>query len=184
MPERDGKLEEWEKHKTPKGVAEYMRDEGRSVGRKYETHGDVWQASDATVQTGLLHLILDKLELDKLEQMQKRADPMEGHREWLEHWHPRVTKAIAEHEKHRKRLVAMFGEEAKLGADMRNYFDIHRSSRLYRRDTAEHYRAFERLELKLKRMRSVRKPEDVSNLDGIGQKKALQILQKMQAKSM
>jgi len=179
MPERNEKLYEWEKHKTPKGVAEYMRDQGRTVGRKYETHGDVWQANDAIVQTGLLHLILDKLE-----QMQERSDPMEGHQEWLEHWHGRVTKAVAEHEKQKARLLVMFGADANLGADLRNYFDVHRSSRLYRRDSTNHLQAFERLEEKIKRMRSVRKPEDVENLEGIGEKKALKILQKMQTKSM
>ena len=173
MPERNEELEEWQKHKTPRDVARYMRDRAHSVGSRYETHEDVWQASDAIVQTGLLHLILDILEQD-------RFDPMDRHRRWLSYWHPEVTKAIAAHERHRKRLVAMFGEEVNLGMDMDNHLDIHHSSQLYRLDTEVHRRKFQDLESKLKRMRSVRKPEDVSNLNGIGKKKAVEILQKMQ----
>ena len=174
MSNRDEKLWAWEKHKTPRDVAQYFRSEGSGVGREYNTHGDVWAASEAIVQTGLLHLILDKLE-----EMQKPKDLMKRHPVWLEIWHPLVTKEVAEFEKHRKRLTNMFGGEADLGCDMSNCFDVHYSSDLYLQGGDRHKQRYESFKKQLMRLKSVRKPEDVINLEGIGKKKAAQILEKM-----
>ena len=70
-----------ESHKTPRQVANYMRATGARIGRKYKTHGDVWDDSKS-LEIGLLHLILDQLEYMD-EKTSIIPDPLEIHRIWL-----------------------------------------------------------------------------------------------------
>lgn len=148
-----------------------MREEGWNVGHDYETHGDIWDADSDTVQIGLLHLILDRLM-----EMGERPDPLERHSVWLKNYRSKASETIEEHEKQRARLVAMFGPDANLGSDVNNEFDIHRLARSYRASDDNYRRKMDCLEGKIERMKSVRKPKDVTNLEGIGPHKASRIL--------
>ena len=172
MSERNQELPESQQHKTPTPLAEYMRSVGAEVGREYKTHGEIWDADPQLMQIGLLHLILDELE-----DMQKTEDPMEGHAYWLNHIRDNVEKLNREHATQLLRLLLMFGADAKLGSDMENGFDIHKSSQVFRRNRWRHSVEMTDLEKKVKRLKSVCNPEDVVNLHGIGKKTALKLLQ-------
>lgn len=172
------RIDELGSHMTPKQVALYMRDEGYTVGRKYETHGNVWDEREEVVQTGLLHLILDAIE-----DTQPQPSVLDAHQDWLIMWYPYVAKAIAEHEEQRRRLVAMFGDDAYLGPDATNFRDIHCFSMVYRTDPERHQNDLNELERKTKRMKKVLKPEHITRLHGIGEARASRILGKLQAKS-
>jgi len=181
MPDRNDKFRDWERHKTPRDVAKYMRSDGYGIGRPYETHGDVWDVNKDVLQIGLLHLILD--ELEKISNRLDKADPMDGHRRWLADYRQYVIELNSQHKQERDRLFKMFGSNVFLGSDVRNDFDIHRSSRLYRIDIIQHCQEAYDLIAKIKRMKSVKKPEDAINLRGVGKKSVAYLLRNMPAKS-
>lgn len=183
MTRHDDDLKEDEKHKTARDLALYMRNEGKYVGRHYAKHSEIWNVPEDRVQTGLLHLILDTLEemVETDQCTRSKRDPLDIHRDFLNDYYRVAMELFSEYEKQRMRLIAMFGEDIDLGHDMHNNLDIHEISRLYResryRSECIHY-----LGRKISRLKSVRKPEDVSNLYGIGKKKSMRILQKLKAR--
>lgn len=181
MPDRDEKFEGWQRHKTPRDVARYMRSGGAGIGRNYETHGNVWDVDNDILQTGLLHLILD--ELEKVSKQLDQEDPMDEHRRWLNNYRQDVIKLNNQHKQERDRLFKMFGPNVFLGSDVRNNFDMHRSSRLYRMNSVRHSREYNDLVAKIKRMKSVKKPKDAINLCGVGKKSVAILLGKLPAKS-
>jgi len=167
-------LSDYERVRTPRDVARYARN--WNLGKEYRTHGDVWSAGESIVQTGLLHLILDEL------QKEPEPDPLIKHREWLKCYYPYVSSLFKEHEKQRRRLAVMFGEGARLGRDASIYPDISMFSAMYRRDRQDHYESIESIKRKISRMKSVKKPKDVTNLAGIGKKTAEKLISNMQSK--
>ena len=168
--EREDELPLWEQHKSPAKVARYMRDEGRVVGRTYKTHGDVWNVEHSLVQVGLLHLILDELELIR----EGKEDPLEEHIEWLEYWKPIIDKLLVKHRRQKERLIAMFHTE-ELGKDLRHH-NINLFSCVYRADRARHRDMVDLLREKVERMASVKSVEQIINLKGIGKKTAAKII--------
>jgi hypothetical protein len=172
---RDDIIPLWGQHKSPRDIALYMRSVGDRVGKEYKTHGEVWDA-DSALKTGLLHLILDKLESSN-----QTDEALRGHREWLTVWHKKILKMVAMHQKERDRLVKMFGHD-KIGPDMNNHFTVHESSLAFRTHRRRHFGRCRDLAAKVKRMRSVRKPEDAANLDSIGKKRTEQLLAKLKTK--
>ena len=159
---RNRTLYDFEKHKTPRDVAEYFRYEGRKIGKEYATHGDVWDVKDSVVQTGLLHLILDELK-------KTPTDPLDNHDVWVRKEGIKCLKLIKTHERESSRLIKMFGTK-NLGHDLVNRSDIHYLSKLFRSDRPVYHKRIMFLKEKIARLKSVKKPDDVINLEGIGKK--------------
>ena len=170
--ERDQSLPYYRRHMTPRDVAEYMRTTGSDIGREYKTHGDVWDADDATLKTGLLHLILDELQ-----RLNCSSDELlRRHALWLKHFRQDLACLIAKYDKERYRLVRMFKTD-KLGPDMKNEFTLLNASQIFRSENRREYREWlTDLESKYERLRSVKRPEDIKNLRGVGKKKAAQLI--------
>lgn len=192
MARHDDKLKEDRKHLTDRGLASYMRNEGKLAGNYYGNNHEIWNAPRERLQTGLLHLILDRLEqIEELarkneEHKKPKPSPLDIHREFLNVHYPKVLKVSKKHAKERKRLIAMFGEDVDLGSDMDISFDIHDMAQYFRgnyfRGNREGYWVFKAIIMKVNRLKSVRKPEDVSNLHGIGKMRSMRILQQLRAK--
>jgi hypothetical protein len=128
------------------------------------------------MQIGLLHLILDEL------QKEAEPDPLIEHREWLRWWHPRICYLLEQHEKQRLRLVTMFGEDARLGRDVQVNVSLSWFSRAYRIDMESHHDEVDLIRQKISRMKSVKKPKHITNLDGIGKKTAEKLISNIQNK--
>ena len=182
--ERHDKLFFFEKHKTPKDVARFMRKEGKGVGREYETHGDVWDASDSLLQVGLLHLILDRLD-EISNHLTSPKDQLEIHRQWIRNgMHEASIEVIKDYKKELTR-ISKFCDLELLGKDARSTIDIHDLSKEFRssNDWVKRTRSFEKLKDLTGRLRYVRSLDDITRLDGIGKIKASKIRQIMIAKN-
>ena len=77
--ERDTEIPTDNRHKTPREIAQYLHDLDLRIGKKYKTYGDLWSVPDGTLQIGLLHLILDSLEVIQDKLSDKPLDMMAGH---------------------------------------------------------------------------------------------------------
>lgn len=194
MIKHDTKLPACSRHKTPKDVAEYMRSEGRRVGRIYETHGSVWGAPDDLQQVGLLHLVVDRLEEINKVLCKKPLDMLAGQSAWLLRFHSRAVEAIAEHKRQCDR-IAKFCDIELLRGDAEQGKSIHDLSREYRLSFAKHewlavfecgkyyqHNGIIDIESKTKRLRSVKSLNDIEKLRGIGYRTGLKIREKMRMK--
>lgn len=174
MGRAEDKLEDYEQHKTPKQVAQYMRTIGRGVGRKYTTHGSVWNVSDQVLQIGLLHLLLDELELLNNKAKKEAVNDRKRQR-WLRDWHPKVTSLLANIKQQEKRLSEMFGTNFPRPCYW-SRLDIHDFSEYFHEDFDWFSKCLKMQESRLARLKSVKKPEDVINLHGIGKKTAEKLI--------
>lgn len=155
------------RHLTPSGVALYMRGEGAAVGRSYNTHGDIWDDKKETVQTGLLHLILDELKEFKA---QKKCR-LQTHRLWLECHRERDFKLMSQSIKHIERVKELLGGQTPgrdfftLGLEIEDYY------RSFCNQNGHYWtRLIPTVRGRLDRMKSVKCMADVILLDGVGQK--------------
>lgn len=178
MPSRDEEIPVDARHMSASDIATYMRTDGKRLGREYKTHGEIWDVDKDVVQIGLLHLILDELQKDKA-----ARDPMDAHATWLTQWRPEMLIILESFEAQRARLFAMFGTED-LGEDVQNGFGIHESSLLYRKNLRRHWEYVYALNGQLQRLSSVKKPEDIVNLRGIGKKTAAKLIEGIRGKSI
>jgi hypothetical protein len=184
-----------EQHQTPKSIAQHMRGYGKDVGKTYRTLKAIWNAPNEELQTGLLHLIIDKLEEIADILSKKPVDMMAGHAAWMFRFHQRAEKAIEDHKKECAR-VNKFCDVSLLGRDAKQRHDINFMSQDYRHDFAtgdrdanflqgkyyKHSRIIE-VEEKVKRLKSVKSISDIEKLDGIGKVKAEKIRAKVSRQS-
>lgn len=182
MTERNTEIPWYKSQMTPKDVARYFRDYavygGYNVGKKYQTYGELWSEDEMVVQTGLLHLILDKMEdmqRQKFEEQRKKNWHV-SHKTWLRVHVSSMRRLLAQHEKEAKRLIEMFGSEIKRSSDLIEERELRHFSQLFRNSREEYRGAEAALRCKVARMQSVKKRDDLLNLKGIG-KKTLQKLQ-------
>ena len=191
MDRREKELPWHSRHKTAQGVAEYMRSEGRGVGREYRTHGSIWDAPNDLLQVGLLHLVVDRLEAIEKALGEKPLDMMAGQAAWLSRFHQRAEKAIKDHKRECARVnkicdVSLLRRDAVLDQD------IHDLSEEYRRAFAEgewwatcnrggyyRHRGIIEIEEKVKRLKTVKTIDDIENLKGIGSSLAAKIRDKV-----
>lgn len=170
MEQRDTPIPIWEQHFSPRQIAEYFHGDGRVVGQKYKTYGELWSASDDRRQVGLLHLILEELRKDS-------DDWIYRHREWLRHWQPRIVDLLKKLDFHINRINKMIGVPVK-SADMHPFWiDLPYFADTYRRDAERHERYWKMLESQVERLVSVKKPEHIGKLVGVGRVKAAKILE-------
>lgn len=186
---RDEKLPEWQQHKAPVDVAKYFRKPGQKVGRIYKTHGAVWDSGDAIQQTGLLHLILDELELlgkqaHKARNQQEGHDALEAHRIWLKHFHDDAVRYLVANEKQIRR-ISRFCDPKFWRCSLEAGSDIHTLIRSFHR----HYRrepvwygwdGVRLLVNQVRQLKTIRNISDLGNLKNIGRQKAARIQKKME----
>ena len=161
-------------HHDPEELAEYFCGKGANVGRVYSTYRDVWDAKPEEIQQGLLRLIVK--ELRKCTAKICKTEALDVHREWLKWDREAVEDLIKSHERQRKRLVKMFGELADLGSDLKIAFTIYDFIRFYRSRNKHYHEVLLKTSRQVSRMESVKGPEDVTNLRGIGKAKAKKLL--------
>jgi len=172
MGTRDVPLPEWLQHKTPSDVAEFQT--SRRVGQKYATVGEVYDAEKQVVVIGLLQLLLK--ESRTVRKKVDQPDSLALHSKWFKQWHTTITRLGKNHAQQVKRLERMFGSPVKCD-DTLNTFDVHEASECYcRGDRDNHWRSVNRLKNKIARLRSVKNPDDIQNLMGIGKKTARKLL--------
>lgn len=177
--ERDSKIEGFYQHFTPRQVAEYMRSKGRLVGRRFSTHGAIWDAKDEQ-KLGLLHLILDAIE--------KRSDEaLDKHREWLRLQHAHALQLCLEYQKQKTRILSTLCGEHVTTVMLKSqdfedwkYSDIHRLAQYWCNNTEEYTRQVNELQGVVWRLRAVQKPEDLITLRGVGKKTVEKVIASME----
>jgi Xaa-Pro aminopeptidase len=168
MAKREDELPFYERHKSPAEVAEYMRNDGRYVGRDYETHGQIWDEKNELVQTGLLHLILDEIKLLS----QGTDSGMHKHARFLEYYHAELAKLVSAYHKNYKRLAAMLRTEKLIYERHMPCLCISRFSYLYRKNFNEFFKEKLNLTKQVKLIRSIKSPAEIERLPGVGKKTA------------
>ena len=179
--QRDTKREGWEQHLTPRRVARYMRSEGKDVGRGYLTHGAIWDAKD-DLKIGLLHLILDAAEEKK-----KQSDALDAHREWLICHHSDTLKLCLDYKEQALRIrCTLCGEHTRTVATksqdlyMWRYSDIHDFAWLWCNQREEFYIKRDELISIFERLQSVKTPEDLIKLRGIGKRTVAKVIKSIE----
>lgn len=92
-------LEPWEKHLTPRGVAEFhLTGKGKVYGRRYESVIDVVKCEPNAHIIGLLQMLVEKHM-----QQEKEAEYWSNHRIFLLYWHDSfiAVRDAIEHQRNR-----------------------------------------------------------------------------------
>lgn len=178
--ERDTKREPGEQFLTPRRVAKYMRSEGKDVGRNYSTHGAIWDAKD-DLKIGLLHLILDAAEEKK-----RQRDALDAHREWLLRCHSYIMKLCLDCKSQSLRIRStLCGKHERTVATKSpdlytwRYTDIHDFAWCWCNDREEYFIKRNELILVVERLTSVKTPEDLIKLRGIGKRTVAKVIESM-----
>jgi hypothetical protein len=183
MAKREDELPPNEMHKSPVDVAEYMHRQGRRVGRTYKTHGEVWDAKTEVVQTGLLHLILDKIE--SLDQPVKRPQDngMHEHSFFLKYYHTELMRLVSVYNKHYDRLLSLLHTKKLVSDYYKPCLCMSRFSYLYRKDFQRFYREKRDLIEQVSLIRSIKTADEIGKLPGIGKKTAAKLRDAMESKA-
>jgi len=174
MSNSDTPIPEYSQHFSPRDIAKYFHNEGADVGRKYKTHGEIWSAPIEHRKIGLLHLILEELQ-----RLNKDDDGwITAHREWLTNWQPWIVKLHKKRDFHINRIDKMMGVNVKSDDMCRGYFwtSLPWLGETFIRNRSRHKEWLGRLEQQVKRLASVKKPEHIIKLQGIGKVTAAKIL--------
>lgn len=183
MLNRDTKTKDFRQHLTPRQVAEHMRSEGSSVGRRFLTYGAIWDAKDEQ-KLGLLHLILDAVEGKR-----RQDDALDKHREWLLFGHQYTLRLCRHYQEHKARILNTLCDESmrdvlEKSPDMCDwkYSDINRFAYLRSHNYEEYVVEKNELIGVVSRLGAIRNLEDLITLRGIGKKTVAKITERMKLK--
>jgi len=180
MTKRDTPIPEFSQHFSPRDIAKYFHGVGHSVGSKYKTYGDIWGAPDELRKIGLLHLILE--ELEKLNR--EPEGWIKLHREWLLYWQPIIDSLLKKRDFHINRINKMIGVAINSNDMRHDYYwtSLPYLAEVFRRNQSRHEMWLKYLRSQAKRLVSVKKPEDIIKLEGIGKVRAAKILEQRNLK--
>lgn len=170
--ERNERLPSWKGHLSEKQLAQLRIDECADVGKIYETWGDVWNADPNDVQIGLLELILQELKRKTATEREEKR-----HRLFLLKYREKILKLIRGIEKEISRIEKLFGRIASEDAyvsPIQMYVVIARMGRFQ-----DLNRECDRLNVQLKKLKGIKKVDDLIGLTGIGANKLNKIKQRI-----
>jgi len=168
--DRDDELGEFNRHHTPMSIAKYMMTHGKSVGKLYKTHGELWDVSDELLQTGLMQLAVKQLDVI-IEKLHERpaACPLRQHAQFMKNDWPDIVKAVKENDRQRDRVTELVNGYRLSSSSLRDnwcFRDVHDASRIYRERGA--WKDINLLRQRTKLLKRVKSIDDLGLLQGVG----------------